>query len=56
MSFLTSKRVVVTGGAGFAGSHLIEHLAGHAPVVGWSRSNPPQFLAPLAAWTTCAAA
>lgn len=42
--------VLVTGAAGFAGSHLLEHLAGSADLVGWSRSDPPPQLAPLAQW------
>ena len=42
--------VLVTGGAGFAGGHLIEHLAGGAPLVAWSRSSPPPALAHLARW------
>ena len=42
--------VLVTGAAGFAGSHLLEHLAGSADLVGWSRSEPPPELAPLARW------
>ena len=35
--------VLVTGAAGFAGSHLIEHLTGGARIVAWSRSaeRPP---------------
>jgi GDP-4-dehydro-6-deoxy-D-mannose reductase len=43
--------VLVTGGAGFAGSHLIEHLAGKGPIVAWTRSDPPDVIAPLATWT-----
>ena len=44
--------VLVTGGAGFAGSHLVEQLAARGPVVAWSRSEPPPFLRALAAWQT----
>jgi GDP-4-dehydro-6-deoxy-D-mannose reductase len=44
--------VLVTGAAGFAGSHLLEHLAGTADLVGWARSSPPQEVARLARWTT----
>lgn len=40
----------MTGAAGFAGSHLLEHLAGHSELVGWGRSAPPPGLARLAAW------
>ncbi|HEY6506820.1 MAG TPA: NAD-dependent epimerase/dehydratase family protein, partial [Vicinamibacterales bacterium] len=42
--------VLVTGAAGFAGSHLVEHLASRGQVVGWSRSEPPASLARLARW------
>lgn len=42
--------VLVTGAAGFAGSHLLEHLAGSGDLVGWSRSDPAPRLAPLARW------
>jgi GDP-4-dehydro-6-deoxy-D-mannose reductase len=31
--------VLVTGAAGFAGSHLLEHLSGTSEVVGWSRQS-----------------
>ena len=43
--------VLVTGAAGFAGSHLLEHLAGTADLVGWARSDPPPAVARLARWT-----
>ena len=42
--------VLVTGAGGFAGSHLLEHLAGSADLVGWSRSEPARDLATLARW------
>ena len=42
--------VLVTGAAGFAGSHLLEHLAGSGDLVGWSRSDPAPAVAPLARW------
>jgi GDP-4-dehydro-6-deoxy-D-mannose reductase len=42
--------VLVTGAAGFAGSHLLEHLAARIDVTGWSRSEPPAGLAHLARW------
>jgi GDP-4-dehydro-6-deoxy-D-mannose reductase len=42
--------VLVTGAAGFAGSHLLETLKGTADVVGWSRSPAPDHLAGLARW------
>ena len=43
--------VLVTGAAGFAGSHLLEHLAGTANLVAWARSTPPQQVKHLARWT-----
>ena len=46
-----SKTVLVTGAAGFAGSHLIEHLAGTCDLTGWTRSDPPADIASLARWT-----
>lgn len=42
--------VLVTGAAGFAGSHLVESLAGRCELVAWGRSAPPE-LARLATWT-----
>jgi GDP-4-dehydro-6-deoxy-D-mannose reductase len=42
--------VLVTGASGFAGSHLLEHLAGTADLVGWSRSDPSPEIAALARW------
>ena len=42
--------VLVTGAGGFAGSHLIEQLAGSTDLVGWSRSEPPSAVARLARW------
>jgi GDP-4-dehydro-6-deoxy-D-mannose reductase len=46
-----APKVLVTGAAGFAGSHLVEHLAPHCDVTAWSRSGPRQELAHLARWT-----
>jgi GDP-4-dehydro-6-deoxy-D-mannose reductase len=43
--------ILVTGAAGFAGSHLLEHLAGRGDLVGWARSEPPIDVAHLARWT-----
>ena len=43
--------VLVTGAAGFAGSHLVEHLAGRCDLTGWTRSDPPADIANLARWT-----
>ena len=47
---MSDSVVLVTGAAGFAGSHLLEHLAGSADLVGWSRSEPATDLARLARW------
>ena len=44
-------RVLVTGAAGFAGSHLVEQLAAQGEVTAWSRSDPPKAVAHLARWT-----
>lgn len=42
--------ILVTGAAGFAGSHLVEHLAGSADIAAWSRTDPSPELARLARW------
>ena len=47
--------VLVTGAGGFAGSHLVELLAGNGQngrveVVGWGRSAPPPEVAARATW------
>ena len=42
--------VLVTGGAGFVGGHLLEHLSPVGPIVAWSRSDPPPMLAAHATW------
>ena len=42
--------VLVTGASGFAGSHLVQHLAASHAVVGWARSAPPAEIAALARW------
>jgi GDP-4-dehydro-6-deoxy-D-mannose reductase len=47
----TSQTVLVTGAAGFAGSHLVEHLAGRCDLTGWARSDPPAVITNLAKWT-----
>jgi GDP-4-dehydro-6-deoxy-D-mannose reductase len=41
---------LVTGAAGFAGSHLLQHLDRSTELVAWSRSDPPPELAALARW------
>ena len=47
----TSPTVLVTGASGFAGSHLVEHLAPRYDLTGWTRSTPPPDIANLATWT-----
>src|SRR3954451_13631269 len=42
--------VLVTGAAGFAGSHLLERLSGHHELVAWSRSPTPPDVTHLARW------
>lgn len=42
--------VLVTGAGGFAGSHLLENLAGSAELVAWSRAEAPRAIAKLARW------
>jgi GDP-4-dehydro-6-deoxy-D-mannose reductase len=43
--------VLVTGAAGFAGSHVVEALGGSEEVVGWTHhASPPQEIARLASW------
>lgn len=54
----SSRCVLVTGASGFAGSHLLEHLASPdvaaairpKELVAWSRSAPPAAFAGLARW------
>jgi GDP-4-dehydro-6-deoxy-D-mannose reductase len=45
-----SGPVLVTGASGFAGGHLVEHLAPAHDIVAWARSAPPRELASLARW------
>jgi GDP-4-dehydro-6-deoxy-D-mannose reductase len=47
-----SPPVLITGASGFAGGHLVEHLAGSLEIVGWARSAPGPELAGLADWHT----
>ena len=43
--------ILVTGAAGFAGSHVVEALAGNAETVGWMhRASPPAEIASFATW------
>jgi len=43
--------ILVTGAAGFAGSHVVQALAATADVVAWRRATPPpEEIAPLATW------
>lgn len=42
--------VLVTGAAGFAGSHLVQLLAARGPVIAWARSAPPPEVLELATW------
>jgi GDP-4-dehydro-6-deoxy-D-mannose reductase len=42
--------VLITGAAGFAGSHLLELLAGSGDLVAWTRKAAPPALARLARW------
>ena len=44
------SQILITGAAGFAGSHLVEHLAAHSDVTAWSRSRPPLQVSHLARW------
>ena len=44
------RSVLITGARGFAGGHLVAHLAGSVDIVGWSRSGPRADLAGLAEW------
>jgi GDP-4-dehydro-6-deoxy-D-mannose reductase len=43
--------ILVTGAAGFAGSHVVQTLAGAGDVVAWTRATPPpEEIVPLATW------
>jgi GDP-4-dehydro-6-deoxy-D-mannose reductase len=42
--------ILVTGATGFAGGHLVEHLALTGRVVAWGRSAPSEELAGIADW------
>lgn len=43
--------ILVTGAAGFAGSHIVEALAGRGDVIAWRHhAAPPPEVEPLAAW------
>ena len=45
-----TEPVLVTGAGGFAGSHLVEQLAGTEAIVGWGRSAPPPDMAAGVTW------
>ena len=45
-----AERILVTGAAGFAGSHLVQHLAATRAVTAWARSAPPAAITDLATW------
>ena len=36
-----SETILVTGGSGFAGGHLLDRLAGHGAISSWHRPNTP---------------
>jgi GDP-4-dehydro-6-deoxy-D-mannose reductase len=42
--------VLITGAAGFAGTHLLQLLAGRHDLVAWARSTPAPEWLPLARW------
>jgi len=43
--------ILVTGAAGFAGSYVVQALAGSGEIVGWIHdTKPPDEVAPLATW------
>ncbi len=44
-----SERILVTGASGFAGSHLVQMLAGHE-VHAWTHASPPPLLGAHAQW------
>lgn len=48
---MTGGLILVTGAAGFAGSHVVEVLGGRSEVVGWMHNTPPPSeIAHLATW------
>jgi GDP-4-dehydro-6-deoxy-D-mannose reductase len=47
----SARPILVTGAAGFAGSHVVEALAAHGTTIGWThRAAPPAEIASLATW------
>jgi GDP-4-dehydro-6-deoxy-D-mannose reductase len=43
--------ILVTGAAGFAGSYVVQTLAGTGDIVAWTRATPPpEEIVPLATW------
>lgn len=47
---MTTGPVLVTGAAGFAGSHLLDHLSGRHDLACWSRDIPPVETRPGVRW------
>jgi GDP-4-dehydro-6-deoxy-D-mannose reductase len=51
LSQVPAGPLLVTGAAGFAGSYVVEALAGDGDIVGWThRASPPEAVASLARW------
>ena len=48
---MSTRPVLITGAAGFAGSHLVELLTETCDVMAWARSDPPDEISHLATWT-----
>lgn len=49
-TLVAEAAILVTGAAGFAGSHLVEYLSGSGPLVAWVRAEPPAGIATTAIW------
>ncbi len=49
---MPADATIVTGAAGFVGSHLVERLTGQGPVIGWHRpGHTPPATPPSVRWT-----